>query len=140
MSKTISQIYNRVINHAISLGIDADQFLSCWRVGDWAGCREFGFEPDIECINEGAIAEKDLTEPVATDAEANTQSNCVKPIDEQVLEALKVLRDALRDHPEYAQLSEEQEEEIGGDTAEFSYLVRVADAAIESAALAKSGC
>ena len=47
MSKTIKQIYNRVINHAITLGLDADQFLSCWREGDWAGCREFGFEPDI---------------------------------------------------------------------------------------------
>lgn len=95
MSKTISEIYNRVINHAISLGLDADQFLSCWREGDWAGCREFGFEPDIECINEGSITEKDLKEPVATEAEASAPSSCVKPIDEQVLEALKESTSAL---------------------------------------------
>lgn len=39
--------FNRVINHAISLGTEAREFLSCWREGDWAGCREFGFEPDL---------------------------------------------------------------------------------------------
>ena len=55
------------------------------------------------------------------------------PVNARLLEALKTLRDALRDHPEYAQLSEEQEEETGGDTAEFSYLVRVADEAIATA-------
>lgn len=56
-----------------------------------------------------------------------------QPVNARLLEALKTLRDALRDHPEYAQLSEEQEEETGGDTAEFSYLVRVADEAIAAA-------
>ena len=56
-----------------------------------------------------------------------------EPVNARLLEALKTLRDALRDHPEYAQLSEEQEEETGGDTAEFSYLVRVADEAIAAA-------
>lgn len=60
-----------------------------------------------------------------------------EPVNETLLEVLKTVRNSLRDHPEYAQLSEEQEEEIGGDTAEFSYLVRVIDGAIESALLAK---
>ena len=26
--------------------LEADQFLRCWREGDRAGCREFGFEAD----------------------------------------------------------------------------------------------
>jgi hypothetical protein len=36
--------FNQVINHAIKLGIDADVFLSCWREGDWDGCKEFAFD------------------------------------------------------------------------------------------------
>ena len=31
----------------------------------------------------------------------------------------------------YSPLTEDEEEDIGGDAAEFSYLVRVADAALE---------
>ena len=63
----------------------------------------------------------------------STEKIMEQPVNARLLEALKTLRDALRDHPEYAQLSEEQEEETGGDTAEFSYLVRVADEAIAAA-------
>lgn len=40
----VRDTFNRVINHAIALGLDADQFLRCWREGDRAGCREFDFE------------------------------------------------------------------------------------------------
>lgn len=44
------------------------------------------------------------------------------------IEALKTVleevRDRLREHPEYAELTEAEEEDVGGDTAEFSYLVR----------------
>lgn len=39
-------IYDRVIQHAIKLGMDAGPFLSCWNEGDWDGCREFDFEPN----------------------------------------------------------------------------------------------
>jgi len=41
-------------------------------------------------------------------------------------DALTELRDRLRDHPAYADLTEDEEMDIGGDTAELSYLVRVA--------------
>lgn len=45
--------------------------------------------------------------------------------------ALSEIRDRLVDHPLYSPLTEDEEEDIGGDAAEFSYLVRVADAALE---------
>ncbi len=45
-------------------------------------------------------------------------------------EALKEIRDRIAEHPEYQELTEKEEMEIGGDTAEFSYLVRLADEAL----------
>lgn len=45
--------------------------------------------------------------------------------------ALTEVRDRLKGHPMYADLSEEQENNLGGDTAEFSYLVRVLNEALE---------
>lgn len=48
----------------------------------------------------------------------------------ELLAALEELRDRLEDHPAYAELTEDEEIETGGDTAEFSYLARVARAAI----------
>ena len=44
--------------------------------------------------------------------------------------ALTELRDRIKGHPAYADLTEEEEIETGGDTAEFSYLARVADVAL----------
>jgi hypothetical protein len=44
--------------------------------------------------------------------------------------ALTELRDRIKGHPAYANLTEEEEIETGGDTAELSYLARVADAAL----------
>ena len=44
--------------------------------------------------------------------------------------ALTELRDRITGHPAYADLTEEEEDETGGDTAELSYLARVADAAL----------
>ena len=44
--------------------------------------------------------------------------------------ALTELRDRIKDHPAYADLTEAEELDIGGDTAELSYLARVADAAL----------
>ncbi len=45
-------------------------------------------------------------------------------------EALKELRDRIKDHPAYAALTQAEELDVGGDTAELSYLARVADAAL----------
>jgi hypothetical protein len=44
--------------------------------------------------------------------------------------ALIELRDRLQAHPLYERLTEAEELATGGDTAEFSYLVRVADEAL----------
>lgn len=45
--ESVQDEYNRVINHAIEQGIEASVFLHCWRAGDWSGCAEFGFEPNM---------------------------------------------------------------------------------------------
>jgi hypothetical protein len=45
-------------------------------------------------------------------------------------EALTELRDRIKAHPAYAELTEEEENDVGGDAAELSYLARVADAAL----------
>lgn len=39
--------FSRVIQHAITLGSEAAQFLRCWNEGSWGGCREFDFEPAL---------------------------------------------------------------------------------------------
>lgn len=49
---------------------------------------------------------------------------------ERLREALTELRDRIIDHPAYADLTEAQELEDGGDTAELSYLARVANMAL----------
>ena len=45
-------------------------------------------------------------------------------------EAITEIRDRLAGHPVYEALTEAQEMAVGGDAAEFSYLVRVADIAL----------
>lgn len=35
--------FNAAINHAIDLGLEAADFLRCWREGNWSGCAEFDF-------------------------------------------------------------------------------------------------
>ena len=46
------------------------------------------------------------------------------------VEALEEVSARIKDHPAYAELTEHEEENIGGDTAEFSYLVRVCNTAL----------
>jgi hypothetical protein len=46
--------------------------------------------------------------------------------------ALEEIRDRIERHPAYADLTEEEEIYIGGDTAELSYLARVANAALSA--------
>ena len=52
----------------------------------------------------------------------------------ELLAAITEIVERLEVHPAYAQLTEDEEVEIGGDTAEFSYLARIGRAAIEKAA------
>ncbi len=54
--------------------------------------------------------------------------------------ALAELRDRIKSHPAYADLSGDAEEDIGGDLAEFSYLARLADAALGDARLSDNSC
>jgi len=49
---------------------------------------------------------------------------------ERLRAALIEMRDRIKDHPAYDDLTLEEEIEIGGDTAELSYLARVADSAL----------
>lgn len=44
--------FNRVISHAIGLGIEAAAFLQCWREGDWSACAEFDFTPGKASLQE----------------------------------------------------------------------------------------
>jgi hypothetical protein len=45
-------------------------------------------------------------------------------------EALTELRDRIKSHPLYAELTESDENDMGGETAELSYMARVADKAL----------
>jgi hypothetical protein len=49
---------------------------------------------------------------------------------ESLRTALTELRDRIKGHPAYASLTEDEECDVGGDTAELSYLARVADEAL----------
>ena len=49
---------------------------------------------------------------------------------ERLRETLTELRDRIKRHPAYENLTEEEEIATGGDTAELSYLARVADASL----------
>ncbi len=62
-----------------------------------------------------------------------------KPDNEEMLgrvdklrSALTELRDRIMGHPAYANLTEDEECDVGGDTAELSYLARVANAALDA--------
>jgi len=46
------------------------------------------------------------------------------------VEALSEIVERIKGHPAYEELSEYEECEVGGDTAEFSYLGRIGDAAL----------
>lgn len=50
---------------------------------------------------------------------------------DELKQVLIEVRDRLRAHPEYMQLSEAEEEDVGGDAAEFSYLVRTINEVID---------
>lgn len=50
---------------------------------------------------------------------------------DKMREALAEIRDRVKGHPAYMELDEEGEIREGGDTAELSYLARVADSALQ---------
>jgi hypothetical protein len=53
--------------------------------------------------------------------------------------ALAELRDRIKGHPVYENLTEDEECDVGGDTAELSYLARVADEALGPSASLSGG-
>ena len=50
-----------------------------------------------------------------------------------LLAALQEIASRIEGHPAYASLTEQEEQDIGGDTAELSYLARTAREAIAQA-------
>lgn len=52
---------------------------------------------------------------------------------ERLLDALKEIVGRIKGHPVYEELTPDEEIKVGGDTAELSYLARVADEAISAA-------
>ncbi len=79
------------------------------------------------------------TKPVRTYTEADDWLKANGPggwIDDlrnevdRLREALTELRDRITGHPAYEDLTEDEEMNVGGDTAEFSYLARVANGAL----------
>ena len=60
MNANVQAEYNRVIQHAISLDIEAGAFLTCWNEGDWEGCLEYDFTPDLEAMKGDAPKPSDI--------------------------------------------------------------------------------
>lgn len=52
---------------------------------------------------------------------------------DELLAALKEVKSRIEDMPQYAELTPEEEERVGGDAAELSYLARVCGDAIAKA-------
>jgi hypothetical protein len=78
--------------------------LECCRSGDVGWCEDKQYDSDVHYVRGDRY--------------------------DELRTALSELRDRLKAHPAYADLTEEEEMETGGDTAELSYLARVADAAL----------
>ena len=81
--------------------------------------RAAGLEAEVERITEAGRAH--IRRAAAFEAQRD-----------DLAEALVELRDRIRGHPAYADLTEDEEMRVGGDTAELSYLARVADAALSA--------
>ena len=101
-----------------------------------------GSEARWYCLSRDGMAtlctdEEDAKEVAAESGVAWPQNGpyrVAQMVDADTAEALRAalteLRDRIKDHPAYADLTEAEELDIGGDTAELSYLARVADAAL----------
>lgn len=79
------------------------------------------------------LAERAFAAMQAKDAKAHAQRG--KKEIEKLRTALTELRDRIRGHPAYAEMTQDEEIEVGGDTAELSYLARVADEALAATAM-----
>lgn len=72
------------------------------------------------------LAERGLGPPVDSEADLARLRAEIHTLRAALIE----LRDRIKTHPVYAELTEDEESDVGGDTAEFSYLARVADEAL----------
>jgi hypothetical protein len=92
-------------------------------------CGSRGFAGEIACVLDAGHVGPHKYGDFATamaDCDRKDAASC-----RMMRAALTELRDRLRDHPAYADLTEDEEEDIGVDTAELSYLVRIANEALE---------
>lgn len=74
----------------------------------------------------------DIVERLRDHQNGGRRNECEEAADEieRLRAALTELRDRIKSHPAYAALTVDEEIEIGGDTAELSYLARAADDAL----------
>jgi len=91
---------------------------------------EISFASRIHNRLAGSVKANSRSDCVAIAAEADAEIARLRAFAADLHTALTELRDRIKGHPAYADLTEEEEMECGGDTAEFSYLARVADAAL----------
>lgn len=90
--ESVQNEYNRVINHAIEQGIEASVFLRCWQEGDWSGCAEFGFKPNMAAYTapQPAVAMPEgyaLVPVEPTQAMLDAAGMCVVPEGKEWLDA-----------------------------------------------------
>jgi hypothetical protein len=95
--------------------------------GPWFAASEGSYKVASVTSNTGIYAD---TLPEAAQIAADARLIAAAP---DLLEALKDIHARLTEHPAYAELTEDEEEDIGGDTAELSYLARMARTAIAKA-------
>ena len=81
-----------------------DTHQTCYRGGDVGWCDEAQFASDVMYVR--------------------------ADVADRLRAALVELRERIKGHPAYAELTEDEEIAIGGETAELSYLARVADMAL----------
>lgn len=102
----------------------------CCRSGEVTWCEDQQFSTDVRYVRADlaaaacTLAAANYTETVSADP--GTQDGEAA----RLRAALVEVRDRLKRHPMYADLSEQEEIEVGGEAAELSYLVRLASEAL----------
>lgn len=119
----------------------------CWVHSTGTPPRAGGYAPDSDCVEAAREIERLQSVVAKVNAKCDhlamrlgeviRDRDCEKRLrkdsDDQATrlrEALTDVRDRIKDHPAYEDLTEADELRIGGDTVELSYMARVADDAL----------